>query len=134
MDYGGKRIGLAVCDELGILSTPLTVLETRGRRTDVPAILAIAEREHAVGIVVGLPIRDDGARTEQTETCARLAAKLAEAAPIPVELHDERFTTWEANQRRAGKRRTGPDDAEAAAVLLESFLRGRQAAESGGLV
>lgn len=118
---GDRRIGVAVSDELGLIATPLTVLPAAGRRTDIPAVVALAEREGVVGIVVGLPIRDDGAWTEQTAKAERFARRLAAATTLPVRLHDERYTTWEAQQRRAGRRR-GPDDAEAAAVLLESFL------------
>ncbi|MFN8532702.1 MAG: Holliday junction resolvase RuvX [Dehalococcoidia bacterium] len=127
MDFGRRRIGLAVSDELGILATPLVVLQARGWRTDVPAIIAQAGREGVTGIVVGLPIRDDGERTEQTESAERFARRIADATELPVLLHDERFTTWEANQRREGRRRRA-DDAEAAAVLLESFLAGRRQA------
>ncbi|GIW05355.1 MAG: putative pre-16S rRNA nuclease [Dehalococcoidia bacterium] len=119
---GDRRIGLAVSDELGVIATPLAVLPAAGRKVDIPAIVALAEREGVAGIVVGLPIRDDGARTEQTDKAERFARRLAAATSLPVRLHDERYTTWEAQQRRAGRRRGGPDDAEAAAVLLESFL------------
>jgi putative Holliday junction resolvase len=130
IDVGERRIGVAVSDELGMIATPLAVLPVAGRRTDIPALAALAEREGVVGIVVGLPIRDDGVRTAYTEKVERFARRLAAATPLPVRLHDERYTTWEALQRRAGRRR-GPDDAEAAAVLLESFLA-EQRSSAGG--
>jgi putative Holliday junction resolvase len=130
VDLGDRRIGVAVSDELGLIATPLTVLPAAGRRVDIPALVALAEREGVVGIVVGLPIRDDGARTEHTAKAERFARRLAAATALPVRLHDERYTTWEARQRRAG-RRHGPDDAEAAAVLLESFLAERTSRDRG---
>jgi putative Holliday junction resolvase len=116
VDVGDRRIGVAVSDELGMIATPLTILQARGRKHDIPALAQLAAREGAVGIVVGLPIRDDGAVTEQTEKAERFARRLAAATDLPVELHDERFTTWEAANRGRG------DDDVAAAVLLESFL------------
>ena len=125
VDFGERRIGIAVSDELELLATPLQVLPARGQRHDIPAILALAEQEGVIGIVVGWPLRDDGARTEVTERAERFARRLAAQTTLPVVLHDERFTTWEARQRR-GRRARGPDDAAAAAVLLESFLATRR--------
>lgn len=122
VDIGGRRIGIARSDPTGTLASPVQVLLAKGRKTDIPAVAALATREEVVGIVVGWPVRDDGAITEQTRKAERFAAALAELIDLPVVLHDERFTTWEAEQRRPGA-----TDADAAAVLLEDFLARRLA-------
>ena len=125
VDIGGKRIGIARCDPTGTLASPVLVLQVKGRKTDIPAVAELAAREEAIGIVVGWPVRDDGVITEQTRKAERFATDLKRIVFIPVVLHDERFTTWEAEQRRPGA-----TDADAAAVLLEDFLARRVAPKS----
>jgi putative Holliday junction resolvase len=126
VDFGDRKIGIARTDPTRTLASPIEVLPAKGWKTDVPAILARAARESAVGIVVGLPIREDGVETAQTEKTRRFIDRLRAAAKIPVFVHDERYTSWEAGQRRisrkAGKRSKLAEDAEAAAIILESFL------------
>ena len=132
VDLGERRIGLACSDPSGVLASPLrAVLRGGDPDADRAAIVAAAEEVGAGVIVVGLPRSLSGregpaARGARAEAAA--LAELAEAAGgSTVELHDERFTTREAQQAlRAGgkKARDQRDhiDAAAAAVMLQSWL------------
>ena len=130
VDLGSRRIGLAISDTTGTLATPLTVLQRASRPAlDHEAIVAAAYEEDAQRIVVGLPRslsgRDGPAARSVRAEVAELRALAGE--DLPVELHDERFTTVTAtrNLREAGQRRLRESvDAAAAAVILQSYLDG----------
>lgn len=135
VDLGSRRIGLAVSDRSGTLATPLGVLErSRERRTDHEAIVDAARAHGATRIVVGLPRSLSGATGPAAQAVTEEVDELrAVAGPeLPVELHDERFTTVVASRRLrdAGRSRTSVD-AAAAAEILQSYLdqppRGRAA-------
>jgi putative Holliday junction resolvase len=121
LDYGSARCGCALSDPTGTIVTPIAAIEgAAGRRGLAAIVQLIAERE-VERVVVGLPLSLRGDDTEQTrETrafAATLSARLGEH--IPVELHDERFTT-----RIAGRmpHANTSEDSRAAAVLLEGWL------------
>jgi len=130
VDLGGRRIGLALSDPMRTIASPLTVL-VRGNDAvaDRAAILAVAREESATVVVVGLP-RSLSGRDGPAARAARVEADaLAASAPEGVEvvLHDERFTTVEAERslNAAGMRRERQRevvDKVAAAVMLQSFL------------
>jgi putative Holliday junction resolvase len=124
LDYGAVRCGCALSDPTGTLATPLAPVE----RPDTPAGMAeIAGlvREHGVeAVVVGLPLTLAGGDSEQTRQARAFARRLAaEVAPVPVEVHDERLTTRQA--QRAGGR--ADEHSRAAAHLLEAWLAARPA-------
>lgn len=132
VDLGERRIGLACSDPSGVLASPLrAVLRSGDADADRAAVVAAAEEVGATVIVVGLPKSLSGregpaARGARAEAAA-LAERAGAAGGITVELHDERFTTREAQQAlRAGgkKARDQRDhiDAAAAAVMLQSWL------------
>jgi putative Holliday junction resolvase len=130
IDYGARRIGLAVSDEAGALAFPAGVLERRGGRRDLAALCALA-RERGVGaVVVGLPLHMDGREGPEARAARAFAAALAEASGLPVETLDERWTTREAERSlqdqglvgRRGRRRKAALDAVAATLLLQSWL------------
>lgn len=131
VDYGRKRIGLALSDELGLTAQPLLTLERINRREDLRQLRDICHR-HSVGrILVGHPVHMSGAAGEMAEEAARFAARLHKEMNIEVELLDERLTSWEAEQTlaetRGGARPKGrPRDDVAAAVLLREFLEQRR--------
>ena len=131
VDLGEKRIGLACSDRSGVLASPLRVLLRSGDpAADRVAVLEAAREAEAQVIVVGLPRSLSGregpaARGARGEAAA--LAELADAEGIRVELHDERFTTRDAQKAlSAGGRniRAQRDliDAAAAAVMLQSYL------------
>ncbi len=124
LDYGSARCGVAVSDPTGTLATPLDAVERPGTRKGLERLAAVVRETEAERVVVGLPIGLSGADTAQTTEArafaARLEARLGES--VPVELHDERFTTRLA--QRSGGSATS-EDSRAAAVLLEGWLAAR---------
>jgi putative holliday junction resolvase len=134
IDYGRRRIGLALSDELGLTAQPLLTFERANRRDDLRRLREIC-REHGVAhILVGHPLHITGAAGEMAEEAARFAARLKKALGVAVELVDERLTTWEAQQtmsetKSPSRRKRAHLDDLAAAVLLRDYLeRGRESA------
>jgi putative Holliday junction resolvase len=132
IDYGRKRMGLALSDELGLTAQPLVTLERSNRRNDLRRLREIC-RIHAVAhILVGHPVHLSGEAGGMAAEATRFAARLAKDLGIPVELVDERLTTWEAEQTMAqmnssARRKRRALDPIAAAILLREYLAQRQA-------
>lgn len=131
VDYGLKRIGLAVSDPLEITSNPLLVLENKG---DLDAVLQeiarIVSEEEADEVVVGLPVNMDGSHGPAAQAAEEFAQALATRVNVPVHTFDERLTTVEATNTLIAKsvsrsRRRRVIDKMAAAVILEDYLRSR---------
>jgi putative holliday junction resolvase len=123
IDYGRKRWGLALSDALGMISRPLATWNRTNRRRDLARLRELV-RHHAVQrIVVGLPLHMDGQPSEMSEEASRFAARLKKEFGLPVDLLDERLSSWEAEReaRRAGSR-SPAIDALAAAVILREYL------------
>jgi len=142
LDVGLARIGVAVCDPLGLAARPLSVIERRSRRQDFGVLAEIVEREEAAGdevvaIICGLPLNMDGSEGQQAKTTRKWAERLAYALrtilgrPYPVIFWDERLSTFAAQEILAATGSKVPEDAAAAAVILQSYL---DAQRSGQLV
>jgi putative Holliday junction resolvase len=139
VDYGRRRIGLAVSDATGVLARPLETVTRDAAASDAAVVAAIATRlarladdgDPVTAIVVGLPRRLDGSPNEQTPLVERFAEQLGEATRLPVVLQDERLTSHEAESRlaireRDWRRRKARLDAAAAAVILQDYLDSRR--------
>jgi putative Holliday junction resolvase len=132
VDYGTKRIGLSVCDELEFGAYPLrTLIRSRSLNHDLGEIARLAEKEEAEGIVVGLPVNADGTHGTSAEAAKAFARSLGKHTPLPIYLHDEFLTTADAEAELIAadvsrKRRREVIDQMAAVHLLESFLRAKQ--------
>jgi putative pre-16S rRNA nuclease len=123
IDYGRRRIGLAISDELGLLAQPLETLERRNRQNDLRRLGELVRKRGVQRILVGLPLRLDGGAGEMAEEAARFALRLGTQLKLPVELVDERLTSWEAEQMLAGsRRRRRRVDEIAAAIFLDQYL------------
>ena len=130
VDYGSKRIGLAVCDELEISAGPLAQIEGSGRAHLVADALAVAKiaEEYAVGeYVVGLPYNMDGTIGEQARLCQEFAQMLGQATGKKVHLFDERLSSEAARAKLldaglTSKKRRARTEMLAAAIILQSFL------------
>ncbi|MCU0509421.1 MAG: Holliday junction resolvase RuvX [Anaerolineae bacterium] len=123
LDLGQARIGVAVCDEAGMLASPLTVLRRQPTRAaDFAAIRELVRAERAVGALVGMP----GSEGEQARWTRRYAGRLAGALDVPVAFWDETLTSVDAAEllRESGGR-TGVD-AVAAALILNDYLQARR--------
>ena len=132
VDWGDKRIGLAVSDELGILASPCGVITRRvGKRAPIAELMRRADELGARGFVFGLPLDPSGVETDRSREVRVVAAKLASRQSLPIRLVDERFTTSAALRsirEQGGSTRGRKDDVDAlaAAVLLEGVIRAAQ--------
>jgi len=129
IDYGERRIGVAVSDETGTWARPLTVIVRKNRKTDMEALKTVVNDQGAQKIVVGLPLRLDGTEGMQCEKVRRFAARLERCLERPVVFWDETLSTAEAEERMAlldvrGRERKAEVDRLAAAVILQGFLDG----------
>ena len=128
LDYGARRIGLAVSDPAAEFAFPLTELERRDEKHDREALCALAAERGVVQLVVGLPLHMDGRAGPEADAARAFAKGLSAATGLPVELLDERWTTREARrslrdiQPRRRKRQRARVDSAAAALLLRTFL------------
>ena len=129
IDWGERRIGLALSDPSGTIASPSGVIVRRpGKRAPVAELVRRAVSLEARAIVMGLPLDGEGEDTPRSTECRRVAAELARRTNLPVALLDERFTTAAALRGirdTGGKARDRKDDIDslAAAVLLEQALR-----------
>ncbi len=128
LDFGAKRIGVAVSDELGLTAQPvLTLLRKRNPRDDLRSLARLCRRFGCVGIVVGNPLHLSGELSPRAAKTQEFAQQLADQAGLPVHLWDERLTTREAHELlyAAGKKRQEHEaivDQVAAVLILQSFL------------
>lgn len=129
VDWGDKRIGLAVSDELGMLASSAGAITRRaGKRAPIATLMRRADELGVAGYVFGLPIDPSGAETDRCREVRDVAAKLISRQPLPVRLVDERFTTSAAlrsikEQGGSTRGRKEEVDALAACILLEGVLR-----------
>jgi len=131
LDYGRKRIGLALSDELGITAAPLAVLVRKNRADDLKRLREIARKHEAKRLVIGLPLRLDGEETEMSQEVTSFAKRLRKHLGLPVEMYDERLSSWQAHSEESlpAKRRrsaTKTKDDVAAAIILRDFLAQRE--------
>jgi putative Holliday junction resolvase len=138
IDFGEKRIGIAISDPAGRVAVPLLTLARRNDRAAAAQIAEIARREAIGRLVLGEPLGLDGASGPQAERVRRFGARLAAATGLPLRYVDESLTSHEAASRlrAAGADPRGhPEriDAMAAQILLQEDLdRGVPLAGGGG--
>jgi putative Holliday junction resolvase len=125
IDHGDSRIGLALSDETGLIARPLQIVKHTSRRSDAETIAAIAVEQRVERIVIGLPTDDDGRVGHQARKVQRWADALRSATKIRIEFWDESFSSKDAAGTGKKKRRGEPDDARAAAVILQGYLDAR---------
>ena len=131
VDYGKKRIGLAVSDPLGIAAHGLDTIESQGVEGDAAAVAKLAREQEDEEIVVGLPVNMDGTEGPQAEVCRDFADKLRARAQRPVHLVDERMSSQRAEKALADaglnwRKRKKKVDRMAAQFILESHLQTRR--------
>jgi putative Holliday junction resolvase len=118
LDFGEARCGCALSDPTGTLATPLEAVEQPGTRRGLARIADLVEDRDVERVVIGLPLTLSGEEGPQARATREFAFRLAELVDVPIELHDERLTTRQAE-------RIGGDsdaDSRAAAHLLVSYL------------
>jgi len=132
VDYGRRRIGLAISDEMGLTARPLATLVRTNRQNDLRCLRELARKHGVRRIVVGHPLNLDGTASEMTAEAERFAARVEKHLGLPVVLMDERLSSWEAGQmlmempKRSSRKRARTVDETAAAVILRDFLAREQ--------
>ena len=147
IDYGRARIGLAIAEAPHGLAQPLATLERINRNEDMRRLRELVRDQSVKLILVGLPLRLDGTRGDMAEETERFAQRIRKQIGLPVEMADERLTSWEAERQleeQFGRRSKIAEssskkkatekfsvDSMAAAILLREYLeRMHAAAES----
>jgi putative holliday junction resolvase len=132
IDYGSRRMGLAVSDPLGITAQGLETLERRNKRSDFARLERLVREYEITEIVIGNPLRMSGEEGRQSEKVAIFADELRRRFDVPVHLWDERLTSAEANRllremELSIEKRAQIVDRMAATLILQSFLQARSA-------
>ncbi len=137
VDFGSKFIGLAICDELGMLASPYATLDAKPLSKLLANLKQIAGNEEIMGFVVGLPLNMNGTEGPAAKLTRDFANTLKQATARPVELVDERLSSWEGEGKliAAGmkpSRRKQKVHEAAAQIILHTFLERRKAASTAG--
>lgn len=131
VDYGDKRTGIAICDKLEMLASPVCVITEWNQEVLANKIIHIASEKKAEQIVVGLPKNMDGSMGFRSEACQALGGLLQSLTDIPVVYWDERLTTVSAHRILSennvrGKKRKNVVDAVAADIILQDYIDSRK--------
>ena len=126
VDFGRRRIGLAVCDELQISVRGLPTLEVQNVNEGIAQVAQIAACEAVGEVVIGLPLNMDGSRGEMAGVAENFASQLAVFCNMPVRTFDERLSSVGAKRElhaMQAKKRKGEIDRMAAVLILETYLQ-----------
>ncbi|MBW3597235.1 MAG: Holliday junction resolvase RuvX [Planctomycetes bacterium] len=137
IDYGEKRIGVAICDGDQRIAGPLEIRHRQSESADETYFRRLAQDYDLAGFVVGLPVHASGDESAKSQECRRFGAWLSEITGLPVAFFDERYTSAQADTLMAGHgltRRQKKDrrDMLAAQVILAAYLESSSAEESPG--
>ena len=129
IDYGKRRTGLAICDPMEIIVSPLAVIE--GGKGLLEKIVEIVESEEVKEIVIGLPLNMDGTEGGQAKQSRELGNGLAKRLDMPIHFQDERLSSYKAGEKLKTfglgyKKRKERLDALAAAEILMSLIEGKK--------
>lgn len=131
VDFGDSRTGIAMCDKMEMLASPLCVINEKDFEECVKKTADIIAENKADMAVVGYPKNMNNTIGERAEKCTLFAEKLRELSGVPVKLWDERCTTVSAHNylnvtNTRGKKRKAVVDAVAATIILESYMGWRK--------
>ena len=145
VDFGDKRTGLAISNDMRTLASGITQISVGGMQKTAAAVAQVAKDRAVVGVVVGLPVNMDGSHGPRAQHAERFAGLLREAlaalaVEIPVVMQDERMTTMAASRYlnetdTRGSKRKGVIDTLSAEIILQNaldklrFMRERAEAE-----
>lgn len=131
LDYGERRIGIALGDPEAILAVPLRVLDVKSEKAAIRDLVGICDEYDIGNVVVGLPINMNASVGPMAERAQRFADELAKASGLPVEMWDERLSTslvertlLDADMSRAKRKKVR--DKLAAQVILQGYLDAKQ--------
>jgi putative Holliday junction resolvase len=128
IDFGEKRLGLALSDESRTLASPLTVYERKDLQSDLRFLRDLILRYQITEIVLGLPINMDGSLGPKAQQVLEFKRALEESLKLPVHTFDERLTTAEAERalleaNMSRRQRKTKRDALAAVLILQGYLQ-----------
>jgi len=127
IDFGFKRLGVAISDAAGIGVYPLTTIPRTSLKADLNRLRDLLGPRQITKLVIGLPLNMDGTGSSLARAACGFAERLKRELPFEIEMFDERLTSFEARERikaafLGGARRSRQIDARAAAVILETYL------------
>lgn len=126
IDYGRRRIGLALSDPTLLIATPLVIIENRGIKKTVLQIMDIIQKNDVQQIVLGLPLHANGDESEMSQEARRFGDVFV-ALGFPVEYVDERYTSYEAESMIGNHRESKKlIDKVAASIILQIYLDERR--------
>jgi putative Holliday junction resolvase len=128
LDFGSARCGCALSDPTGTIVTPIATVERPDSKRGITQLRELVREREVERVVVGLPLSLSGADTEQTRLTRAFAERLSRylGEGVPVEMHDERFTTRMAQRESISRPPfSTSEDSRAAAHILESWLAAR---------
>jgi putative Holliday junction resolvase len=133
LDYGEKRIGIALSDPLGLTAQPLTTLERTSLEQDLDALAVLQVKHEVRRVVIGLPLSLKGERGDRARAAEGFGRRLERRTGVPVEAWDERLTSVQAERALlegdvSRKRRREVIDRTAAVFILQSWLDAHAAA------
>jgi len=127
IDYGRKRLGLALSDENGILASPLSVYQRRDLEGDLSSLDRLVKEKGAGNIIIGLPLNMDGSKGKMAMEVLSFSDRLSKKLELPVFTFDERYTSLEAERvlqeaSLSRKQRKTARDSLAAVLILQGWL------------
>jgi putative Holliday junction resolvase len=131
LDFGTKRVGIAVSDELLLTAQGMNSLERKEISADLTEIARIARENDVQEIIVGLPLNMNGTYSEKTKEAAEFADRLSRSVSVPVKTWDERLTSMQAERvllsaDASRTKRKKVTDKLAAQIILQSYLDSRK--------
>ncbi|MBN2829797.1 MAG: Holliday junction resolvase RuvX [Candidatus Cloacimonetes bacterium] len=131
IDYGEKRIGLAITDLMQMFAKPFDTIPNEGKEKTINQIKLLIQEKQISRVVLGLPLGLEGQETDKTREVLKFSEVLKTGISVPVEMWDERLSTYEASQEL---RKMGYDpikgrkyiDAMAAYMILKSYLEAKE--------
>jgi len=131
VDFGERRVGVAVSDQTGMIAGSRCIIPRHSNQQVAQDLAALVQEVDAGAVVLGMPLDSEGQEGYQARRVRRFAAILEELLEVPLILWDESLSTVDAKRalRESGarkKRRSGPVDDVAAAILLQSYLDRRE--------
>ncbi|MDF1536810.1 MAG: Holliday junction resolvase RuvX [bacterium] len=138
IDWGERRVGIALSDETGTIASPHSAIKRAGSLDKVlEEISGLVDSHEVTQVIFGIPLRLDGTRGPEAEGVLEVAEKLRAKVRVPVDTWDERLSTVQAERALIGgdvsrKRRKGLVDQVAASIFLQSYLDSGGSAGDGG--
>jgi putative Holliday junction resolvase len=137
VDFGDRKIGLAVSDPLQITAQPLTNYRRKTKKEDGGYFKRLVTEYEITEVIVGLPLRMDGSSGTRAEKTRDFARWLERVLDLPVRLWDERLTTKQANrilsrQKMSHKAKKDAEDQVSAMIILSAYLESKGAKSDAG--